>query len=101
MLAHLQRQSANRKEIRGWRKTEVDVNASSHLGVEHSVDSPTSSAGGSDPDVDRLLSEIANDRGGLGSERYVRHHIVLNVTVTRSFSKHCRSRETPSIGQPD
>jgi hypothetical protein len=101
MLAHFQRQSAKSKEIRGWRKTEVNVKASSHLGIEHPIDSPTSSAGGSDSDVERLLSEIANDGGGLGSERCVRHHIVLKMTLTRCFQKHRRSRKTPSLGEPD
>jgi hypothetical protein len=98
MLPHLQRQPTKSKEIRGRRKTRVNIKTSSHLGIQHTIDSPASSPRGADSDVNRFLSEEANDYGALGPERSVRHYIVVKVTGMRRFKKQCRSGETPSAG---
>ena len=60
MLAHSQVEPTKRNQIRGRREAQIDVNTSSNIGVQHAIYSPTSTSGGSDPDVNRFPSEIAN-----------------------------------------
>src|SRR4029077_18318695 len=99
MLAYLQCESAKRKQVCGRRETEVNVQTSGEIGVRRTIDSPASGPGGSDPNFHRLLSEIAHDRGALGSESRVRHHIILKVTGTTGFPEHRDSRNAPPAGE--
>jgi hypothetical protein len=99
MLAYPQREPAKRKQVCGRRETQVDVQTSSEIRVRPAIDSPASRSGASDPDLNRLLSEIANDRGALGSESQVRYHIILKVTGTAGFPEHRYSRKAPPAGE--
>src|SRR5258708_2516719 len=99
MLAYPQCEPAKRKQVCGRRETQVNVETSSEIGVRPTIDSPASGSGGSDPDLNRLLSEIANDRGALGSESHVRYHIILKVRGTTGFPEHRNSRKAPPAGE--
>ena len=84
-----------RSEQVGRRETQINVQASSELGVRPTIDSPASGSGRSDPDLNRLLSEIAHDRGAPGSESRVRYHVILKVTGTTGFPEHRDPRKAP------
>jgi hypothetical protein len=101
MLANLQFEPTKRKQIRGRREAEVDVNASSNICVQHAIDPPTSTSCGSDPDVNRFPSEIANHSSALRSKCGVGNEFILKVTGTRGFQEHCRSRKSPPCRELD
>ena len=94
MLAHLQFESTERKQIRGRREAKVDVNTSCNIGVQHAIHPPTSTPGRSDPDVNCFPSEIADHSSALCSKCGVRNDFVLKMTGT-VLPRTRRSRKSP------